>query len=337
MMTKKYFRNKSKTKFLLIILGAVIFSTAPFWHVAFKDNTVKTLVKEYHVLKNDAIDAKIALMDLALRSERSNSDLSVFQKEIIAAANNLKAKHAITDAAFENYEKIKKENDFFFFKDKEQFVSYLGIAVFLFYAAFSMFSFYYNRKSENKDYLQAVKIKSILLLGGATFYAAYILYPSGGDFNGGVYWYISCMTALIAIAFSFTFIRYVVDLEEQVLSFKGNLGRAFQYITTLKQKLLPIADQALETARSERQKATIVNELYDLEDKDKEFYNSIDDDESRELFGVTLMEHLYIKGRKKDTQIDILCEAHAIGKSINDKELRKQLMDLGVQERRLDQ
>ena len=215
-------------------------------------------------------------------------------------------------------------------------MNYLGIAVFLFYAAFSMFSFYYNRRSENKDYLQAVKIKSILLLGCATFYAAYILYPSGGDFDGGVYWYISCMTALVAIAFSFTFIKYVADLEGQVLGLKGNLGRAFQYITTLKQKLLPIAGQAIETARSEQEKATIVDTLYDLEDKEQVFYNSIDDQETKKLFGVTLMEHLYIKGRKKDRQIDILCEAHATGKSIHDQKLRKELIDLGVREQRLN-
>ncbi len=319
----------------MIILGAVVFSTAPFWHVAFKDNTIKTLVKEYHILKNDAIDAKITLMDLALLSE-SSSNLSAFQKEIVTAASNLKVKHEITDVAFENLNKIKIESKFLFFKNKEQFVNYLGIAVFLFYAAFSMFSFYYNRRSENKDYLQAVKIKSILLLGGATFYAAYILYPSGGDFDGGVYWYISCMAAFIAIAFSFTFIKYVVDLEGQVLSLKGNLGKAFQYITTLNQKLLPIANHAIDTAGSEQEKAAIVDTLYDLEDKEQVFYNSIDDQETKKLFGVSLMEHLYIKGRKKDRQIDILCEAHATGKSIHDQKLRKELIDLGVREQRLD-
>ncbi len=41
----------NKPKLLLIILGAVIFSIAPFWHVAFKDNGVKSLLKLDYAMK----------------------------------------------------------------------------------------------------------------------------------------------------------------------------------------------------------------------------------------------------------------------------------------------
>ncbi len=320
MMTKKYTMiNSTKVKFIFIILGAVVFSTAPFWHVAFKDNTVKILIKEYLFLKDDGISAKSTLISLISKYE-DNPTSSTLQSQIFKAQNEYRDKYALANAAFENLNKIKKENDFLFFKDKEQFVNYLGIAVFLFYAAFSMFSFYYNRRSENKDYLQAVKIKSILLLGGATFYAAYILYPSGGDFDGGVYWYISCMAAFIAIAFSFTFIKYVVDLEGQVLSLKGNLGKAFQYITTLKQKLLPIANQAIDTAGSEQDKASIVNTLYDLEDKEQVFSTNISE-ECRKIWKesggtISFSDYLDMRERKQDELIQALCKAILKGETI---------------------
>ncbi len=298
-----------KSRYLIIILGAVIFSTAPFWHVAFKDNTVKNLLKKYDVILREAKVDGLNHVKAIEESQKDPSSSSLQQKSF-ETVGTYKKSVSKARAFYAKLSKVKKESEFLFFKNKEQFVNYLGIAVFLFYAAFSMFSFYYNRRSENKDYLQAVKIKSILILGGATFYAAYILYPSGGDFDGGVYWYISCMTALVAIAFSFTFIKYVADLEGQVLGLKGNLGRAFQYITTLKQKLLPIAGQAIETARSEQEKATIVDTLYDLEDKDKDFYDQVGKDCRTwiELFGrVSIEEHLDKNLDRKDKIIDALC------------------------------
>ncbi len=40
-----------KSRYLIMILGAVIFSIAPFWHVAFKDIGVKSLLKLDYAMK----------------------------------------------------------------------------------------------------------------------------------------------------------------------------------------------------------------------------------------------------------------------------------------------
>ncbi|WP_271783904.1 hypothetical protein [Aquimarina algiphila] len=261
-----------KILFVSIIIGAVVCSSAPFWHIYFKNDEIKTLVSEYKELNNKVTESNKVKSDLIGQLEKKPNDKLVLQN-LIEAQKIYQENYDIAIEAYNNIKSKRASNRVLFFPNIEKLFYNVGIVIFLLYVSCSMFLFYRNRKSDDNLYLNSVKIKSGLILLGAIYFVSYILYP-GDDFESITYIILGIVFVSIASYFSLLLSRYIRRLENEVDSANINVVRFIKLLGRVKNRyLFPFAKMALKSKESN--KDSIDDKLSELDNEIEKTINSI--------------------------------------------------------------
>ncbi|TSE03967.1 hypothetical protein [Aquimarina algiphila] len=261
-----------KILFIFIIIGAVVCSSAPFWHIYFKSDEIKTLVSEYKELNNKVTESNKVKSDLIGQLGKKPNDKLVLQN-LIEAQKIYQENYDIAIEAYNNIKSKRASNRVLFFPNIEKLFYNVGIVIFLLYVSSSMFLFYRNRKSDDNLYLNSVKIKSGLILLGAIYFVSYILYP-GDDFESITYIILGIVFVSIASYFSLLLSRYIRRLENEVDSANINVVRFIKLLGRVKNRyLFPFAKMALKSKESN--KDSIDDKLSELDNEIEKTINSI--------------------------------------------------------------
>lgn len=250
----------------------MICSSAPFWHIYFKDNQIKALTKEYVKLNAEVTSSNKVKSDLIKCLVEEPKDQTTVDQLVIAQIDYQK-KYDIALAAYKNIKAIRAENKVLFFPNMEKLVYNIGIAIFLLYVSFSLILFYRNRRSENRLYLVSIKIKSFLILLGALYFIVYILYPAD-DFANIAYALIAIVFASLGIYSSILLSSYIKNLEKEVSLAKIGVVSFIKLVGNIKNKyLFPFAKLALKSKNGNQ--SSINSKLNQLDSEIEETLKSV--------------------------------------------------------------
>lgn len=256
----------------IIVIGAVIFSTAPLWHIYFKNNEIKTLVKDYKELQNKVISSNKIKSDLIIKLN-SEPDNKLILQDLFKAQNEYQKHFETATNAYQNYVAKKATKKIMFFPDTETLVYNLGIGFFLIYVSMSFITFYINRKSKSQLYLHSIKIKTVIIASGAIYFIAYSFYP-GYDFENYIYLILGSFCVIISIYFSILFSKYIRNLEDEINIANTSIVNLIKLIGRVKIKhIFPFVRMANKVP--EINKNVVDNNLNELDTDIKETLKSI--------------------------------------------------------------
>ena len=215
----------------------MICSSALFLHIFYKDPTIKNMVLEYKKLNDEVKSANKTKSEIINCLKLDGNDQQVLSS-LFEAEKIYENKFEVANNYFKDIKRMRQEAKILFFPNKEKLVYNLGIAIFVFYLGVSFLMFVKNRKSENNMYIQAMKIKACITLLTSIYFIAYILYPSEGDFQNIVYYISIAVVSLLALYGAFLTIKYIVNLESEVVEANKNVVRFIQLIGRIKRNYL---------------------------------------------------------------------------------------------------
>ncbi|QKX04852.1 hypothetical protein HN014_07960 [Aquimarina sp. TRL1] len=247
------------------ILGALVFTSALFWHVPFINDYLKLKTKQYVALNKEVTSSNKVKSNLILKLESDPNNLSI-ATDLFNAQKEYQIKYDNALSLYKHIKKVRKDSKVFLFPNMEKFLYTLGISIFLIYSSVCFILFYRNRMSTSNLYLLSVKIKISIIAFFAVAFSVYTFYPKL-DFEGTTYLISGIIIAIFSITSAFLISKHISTLQKDLEFEKRNLVSLIKLLSRIKiNYTFPFAKMAMSNPKEkESKKEKIREELQKLD------------------------------------------------------------------------